>query len=779
MKKLITSFIFFLLVVFADATGIVLFSDNFANNSAWNITSGQLIVSNNIASTEGNSASTEAYANFSQPLGAGHILQLTFKSNDVSNFATNGWAGLSLYVAGSEEIFIGSPGNMSSWGLDGPSMGSPVPLTTTSEIAEVKFTYNYNTGAWTINVAGETASGTIASGLAFDQIRIGADVSNLADIAISNLNVVTNSGTDTRSECPPYTWLNGNSYSASTFTAVHVLTGQGAGGSDSIVTLNLTIYPQLQYGSGTSTDPYLITSKADLKILSENQCYWNTGSYFAQTTDIIFTAADFQVGGDFYNGGSGFSPIGNSTTNFTGSYNGQGHLIQNLVISDPASVSYVGFFGSVGNTAVIQKLGLENAQVSGTYANGILCGTNSGTVSECFSSGLVSDNYYAGGLIGSNTGTVTNCYSTAAITNTIFRLQNPNHNAKSTLASNQQQGSGGKGGLIGYTCANISKCYSTGNLSGVTSPAGGLIGDGCPVFVTKCFWDTQTSAMATSDGGTGKTTVLMQTQSTFTDSLWDFVGETVNGTNDIWKMGGCSNSGYPVFAWQAVLSAPVVDSVADAIACDSIQLAPLNVGNYFYNDNGNETPLFAGDFVDSSQTLYVYAANGACTDLDSFVVTIIASPDITASVNAETITSNATGTSYQWIDCNNGNAVIAGETNQSFTASANGNYAVIIDNGNCADTSACAAITTVGLNESNLSGVSVYPNPTRGKIVVTLQRTETVSIALKNVLGQVIESKTSTNSKQVELTVDEAPGVYFLEITNVKNKRTIVRIVKE
>jgi len=35
------------------------------------------------------------------------------------------------------------------------------------------------------------------------------------------------------------------------------------------------------------------------------------------------------------------------------------------------------------------------------------------------------------------------------------------------------------------------------------------------------------------------------------------------------------------------------------------------------------------------------------------------------------------GATYQWIDCGNGNAALPGETNQSFTAASNGDYAVI------------------------------------------------------------------------------------------------------
>jgi len=53
--------------------------------------------------------------------------------------------------------------------------------------------------------------------------------------------------------------------------------------------------------------------------------------------------------------------------------------------------------------------------------------------------------------------------------------------------------------------------------------------------LTACFWDTQTSGQATSDGVTGKTTAEMQMAKTFLDAGWDFV--------NIWGIG--ENQTYP------------------------------------------------------------------------------------------------------------------------------------------------------------------------------------------------------------------------------------------
>jgi hypothetical protein len=91
----------------------------------------------------------------------------------------------------------------------------------------------------------------------------------------------------------------------------------------------------------------------------------------------------------------------------------------------------------------------------------------------------------------------------------------------------------------------ISNCYSTGTVSG--NPRGGLIG-ALSGTVNNSFWDTQTSGIATSYGGTGKTTAQMTSQATFTG--WDFLREIDNGTADFWGIASTDNNGYPLLAWE-------------------------------------------------------------------------------------------------------------------------------------------------------------------------------------------------------------------------------------
>jgi hypothetical protein len=91
-------------------------------------------------------------------------------------------------------------------------------------------------------------------------------------------------------------------------------------------------------------------------------------------------------------------------------------------------------------------------------------------------------------------------------------------------------------------------CYSTGSVRGNKS-VGGLVGSSYERDIVASFWDTQTSGQATSAAGTGKTTAEMQMASTFLDAGWDFVGETANGTEDLWWI--LEGKDYPRLWWEA------------------------------------------------------------------------------------------------------------------------------------------------------------------------------------------------------------------------------------
>ena len=148
--------------------------------------------------------------------------------------------------------------------------------------------------------------------------------------------------------------------------------------------------------------------------------------------------------------------------------------------------------------------------------------------------------------------------------------------------------------------------------------------------------------------------------------------------------------------------------------------------------------------------------------------------------NNEVLTATATGATYQWIDCKNGNAVISGATNQVYTATANGSYAVIVTQNGCTDTSACFDVNTLGLNTNNFNNaIKVYPNPSNGEVTISSINTlNNASIKVLNALGQVILEIDGINGDEFNFSITDQPyGIYILEINN-NGVISTVKIIK-
>ncbi len=275
-------------------------------------------------------------------------------------------------------------------------------------------------------------------------------------------------------------------------------------------------------GIGTSENPYQIATLADLKFLSENSDFW--AKHFIQTANIDAAATSG------WNSNAGFSPIGNETVKFTGSYNGNGHTIDGLHINRPLQ-DYIGLFGYINTSNSFSNLGLTNTTIAGqNFVGGLVGETYGGTFTNVYASGNVSGTgSYVGGLVGimQSSGTLTSAYSAGSVT-----------------------GNEEVGGLVGFIWnGNVTNAYSSANVTG-SIDVGGLVGLTLFASLVNSFWDTQTSGQATSAGGIGKTTAEMKTALTFVGNCWDFQAETGNGANDYWGINATDNSGYPFLSLQ-------------------------------------------------------------------------------------------------------------------------------------------------------------------------------------------------------------------------------------
>ena len=148
--------------------------------------------------------------------------------------------------------------------------------------------------------------------------------------------------------------------------------------------------------------------------------------------------------------------------------------------------------------------------------------------------------------------------------------------------------------------------------------------------------------------------------------------------------------------------------------------------------------------------------------------------DATVSLEGITLTANQSGASYQWVDCDNGNAPISGETSQSFTPTVNGNYAVQITDNGCTEVSNCVLVNSVGIKTLENITIDIYPNPNNGIFTVSIsQNLKDRAVEIYSPLGQLVY-KTLLIEKEEKIDLSNYPnGVYILKM----DKQT-TRIIK-
>jgi hypothetical protein len=174
----------------------------------------------------------------------------------------------------------------------------------------------------------------------------------------------------------------------------------------------------------------------------------------------------------------------------------------------------------------------------------------------------------------------------------------------------------------------------------------------------------------------------------------------------------------------------------------------------------------------------IYTVTGVYTDIftpetgcDSTVITTIeVVTPIDTAVTIEgliTLTSNEPlggSTTFQWVKCDLWEPLI-GETSQSFTATENGNYAVIVSKDFCVDSSECFTINSVDISEPRQDVITIYPNPSTGLIAINLPvQFVGADYKIYSLLGEVIyEGRTNSSSISINLSAFEK-GIYFLHI---------------
>ena len=282
---------------------------------------------------------------------------------------------------------------------------------------------------------------------------------------------------------------------------------------------NEYIIDEIDESIGVSLVPglYRLYSVEDLKSFANIVNNGETKVYAALKEDITFSASD-----------GNWTPIGNGSNWYVGSFDGQEHKIKGLTV-DNSFEDDAGLFGCVGPGGVVQNISLLGGSITGNSRVGGVVGRNSGTVSNCYNTntitGALSD---VGGIVGENFhyGIVLNCHNTGTVTGNFTVGGVAGYNTG--IVSNSYNiaavsGDNRIGGVVAMNEGIVSNCYNTGNVKGSRTIVGGVVG-----------WNTKDSSAI----GTVK-----NCYNTGTVTGDDFVGGVVGENNYSNTVVNCYNTG--------------------------------------------------------------------------------------------------------------------------------------------------------------------------------------------------------------------------------------------
>ena len=273
------------------------------------------------------------------------------------------------------------------------------------------------------------------------------------------------------------------------------------------------------YGTNgaVKTDPDYILSGTTLDICNAAGLEYLDGNQSSYLSDTIKLESNMNLA----NGSTPYSwiPLGNSTTPFTGTFNGNGYVVRGYTIgtsSNNYSGNDVGFIGDLGPHGVVKNLGVSGTiyATNGNCVGGIVGDNNTGIVESSYNTGGISSNDSSvGGVVGfNNYGTVKTSYNTGSVSgsNSVGGIAGNNNSGTVESSYNTGSVSGSYvGGVVGYNSGTLKTSYNTGSVSG-NGNVGGVVGDNCLGKVTDTYYNSTIFPSSGIGSGSGSATGLSE-----------------------------------------------------------------------------------------------------------------------------------------------------------------------------------------------------------------------------------------------------------------------------
>ena len=204
--------------------------------------------------------------------------------------------------------------------------------------------------------------------------------------------------------------------------------------------------------------------------------------------------------------------------------------------------------------------------------------------------------------------------------------------------------------------------------------------------------------------------------------------------------------------------------------CNSDSTITITACNSYTSPSGDSTWTSSGTYTD------VIPNAASCDSIITINLTI--NPlDTSVTLFNDTLWANLTNASYQWVNCDNGYAPVLGASNRRFIPPNNDNYAVIITQNGCSDTSSCYNVIVSALSnyKENNYELLVYPNPTNGLFTIEQEQSRpNTPFEVRDITGQIVhKGKLNSSRTIVDLSIHKS-GIYLLRVGD-----QIIKIIRQ
>ena len=192
--------------------------------------------------------------------------------------------------------------------------------------------------------------------------------------------------------------------------------------------------------------------------------------------------------------------------------------------------------------------------------------------------------------------------------------------------------------------------------------------------------------------------------------------------------------------------------------------------NEYRSPSGKYTWTTSGNYSDT-----LLNAAG-CDSVIDFSLTVV-SIDTSIQKEGDVLRSNASGVTYQWLDCNS-NKLIIGANNQEYVPTYTSNFAVIVSKNGCKDTSKCIEVLGVGIANFNTNaGVVISPNPSNGIFSLTTNTNKLITASIYSLEGKLLKTFDVSNRPMYQLEFHKK-GVFILKVETDKNEHNLRLVIQ-